>query len=79
QVAGLSLPGLPIVLAGYNGKLAWSSSAVMADNQDLYLEQLRRQGSQLTYLADGKWLPARARSETFFVRGQRPLREVMYD
>ncbi|TDJ73610.1 penicillin acylase family protein [Pseudomonas putida] len=79
QVAGLSLPGLPIVLAGYNGKLAWSSSAVMADNQDLYLEQLRHQGGQLTYLADGKWLPARSRSETFFVRGQRPLREVMYD
>ncbi|MDR6714580.1 acyl-homoserine-lactone acylase [Pseudomonas hunanensis] len=79
QVAGLSLPGLPILVAGYNGKLAWSSSAVMADNQDLYLEQIRRQGSQLTYLADGKWQQARARSETFFARGQRPLREVMYD
>ena len=79
QVAGLSLPGLPIVLAGYNGKLAWSSSAVMADNQDVFLEQLRRQGNQLRYLADGKWLPARTRNETFFVRGQRPVREVMYD
>ncbi|NBK37755.1 penicillin acylase family protein [Pseudomonas soli] len=79
QVAGLSLPGLPIVLAGYNGKLAWSSSAVMADNQDLFLEQVRRQGPQLTYLADGKWQPARARNETFFVRGKRPQREVMYD
>ncbi len=79
RVAGLSLPGLPIVLAGYNGKLAWSSSAVMADNQDLFLEQVRRQGSQLTYLADGKWQQARARSETFFVRGQRPQREVLYD
>ena len=79
QVAGLSLPGLPIVLAGYNGKLAWSSSALMADNQDLYLEQLRRQGNQLSYLADGKWQLARARSETFFVHGQRPLREVMYE
>lgn len=79
QVAGLSLPGLPIVLAGYNGKLAWSASAVMADNQDLFLEQVRRQGSQLSYLADGKWLPARARNETFFVRGQRPQRDVLYD
>lgn len=79
QVAGLSLPGLPIVLSGYNGKLAWSSSAVMADNQDLFLEQVRRQGNQLSYLADGKWQQARARNETFFVRGQRPQREVMYD
>ena len=79
QVAGLSLPGLPIVLSGYNGQLAWSSSAVMADNQDLFLEHLRRQGNQLSYLADGKWLPARARTETFLVRGQRPQREVMYE
>ncbi|MEJ5862116.1 penicillin acylase family protein [Pseudomonas farsensis] len=79
QVAGLSLPGLPIVLAGFNGKLAWSASAVMADNQDLFLEQVRRQGNQLSYLADGKWQPARGRNETFLVRGQRPQREVMYD
>ncbi|WP_194789311.1 penicillin acylase family protein [Pseudomonas sp. UFMG81] len=79
RVAGLSLPGLPIVLAGYNGKVAWSASAVMADNQDLFLEQVRRQGNQLSYLADGKWQQARARNETFLVRGQRPQREVMYD
>ncbi|WP_313740815.1 penicillin acylase family protein [Pseudomonas sp.] len=79
QVAGLALPGLPLVLAGYNGKLAWSSSAVLADDQDLYLEQVRRQGDRLTYLADGKWLAARARTETFLVKGQRPVREVQYE
>ncbi len=79
QAAGLTLPGLPLILAGFNGKLAWSSSAVMADNQDLYLEKLRRQGNQLSYLADGTWQPARGRTETFLVRGQRPQREVMYE
>ena len=78
RVAGLTLPGVPLVLAGFNGSLAWSASAVMADDQDLFLERLRRQGNQLTYLADGKWLPASARNETFFVRGQRPVREVVY-
>lgn len=79
QVAGLSLPGLPIVLAGYNGQLAWTSSAVMADNQDLFLEKLRHQGNQVSYLADGKWVAARAHTETFLVRGERPQREVMHD
>ncbi|HKS14425.1 MAG TPA: penicillin acylase family protein [Pseudomonas sp.] len=79
QVAGLSLPGLPIVLSGYNGKVAWSSSAVMADNQDLYLEQVRGQGNSLTYLADGTWQATRARNETFLVRGQRAQREVFHD
>ncbi|HCH75189.1 MAG TPA: penicillin acylase family protein, partial [Pseudomonas sp.] len=39
------------------------------DNQDLYFEQLRREGSRLMYLADGKWLPARERHETYFVKG----------
>ena len=79
QAAGFSLPGLPFVLAGFNGKLAWSGSAAMGDNQDLYLEKLRRQGSQLLYEVDGRWQPARARNETFFVKGQRPQREVIYE
>ncbi|MGF6594212.1 penicillin acylase family protein [Pseudomonas sp. 2835] len=79
QVAGVSIAGLPLVLSGYNGKLAWSASAVMADNQDLFLEKLRKEGSRLMYQADGKWLPAQARNETFFIKGQRPLRETLYD
>ncbi|MBM3107625.1 penicillin acylase family protein [Pseudomonas sp. V1] len=79
QAAGVSIAGLPLLLAGYNGKLAWSASAVMADNQDLYFERLKREGSRLLYQADGKWLPALARNETFFIRGQRPQRETLYD
>ncbi|WP_038999139.1 penicillin acylase family protein [Pseudomonas putida] len=79
QAAGVSIAGLPLVLSGYNGKLAWSTSAVMADNQDLFLEKLRKEGSRLMYQADGKWLPAQARNETFFIQGQRPLRETLYD
>ncbi|MGH8380943.1 penicillin acylase family protein [Pseudomonas sp.] len=79
QAAGVSIAGLPLLLSGYNGKLAWSASAVMADNQDLYLERLKREGSRLMYQADGKWLPALARNETFFIKGQRPQRETLYD
>ncbi|CAI8753640.1 Acyl-homoserine lactone acylase QuiP [Pseudomonas donghuensis] len=79
QAAGVSIAGLPLVLSGYNGKLAWSASAVMADNQDLFLEKLRKEGNRLMYQADGKWLPAQARNETFFIKGQRPLRETLYD
>ncbi|MEG0637100.1 MAG: penicillin acylase family protein, partial [Pseudomonas sp.] len=79
QAAGFSLPGLPFVLSGFNGKLAWSSSAAMGDNQDLYLEKLRREGSRLMYLVDGRWQPVQARNETFFVKGQRPQRETLYE
>lgn len=79
QAAGISLAGVPAVVAGYNGKLAWGMTMVMGDNQDLFLEQVRREGGRLLYLADGQWLPAGQRQESFFIKGQRPLREAIYE
>ncbi|MGQ7958508.1 penicillin acylase family protein [Pseudomonas sp. SP16.1] len=79
QAAGISLAGVPAVVAGYNGKLAWGMTMVMGDNQDLFLERVKREGGRLLYLADGQWLPARERQETFFIKGQRPIRETLYE
>ncbi|WP_339473662.1 penicillin acylase family protein [Pseudomonas sp. RL_5y_Pfl2_69] len=79
QAAGATIAGLPTLFAGFNGKVAWGMSMAMGDNQDVFLEKLKRQGSSLYYLADGKWLPATVRNETFFVKGQRPVREVIYE
>src|SRR3546814_8188900 len=73
------IAGVPAVVAGFNGKLGWGMTMVMGDNQDLYLEQVRREGSRLMYLADGKWLQARERHETYFVKGERPIRETIYE
>ncbi|KJS22839.1 MAG: acyl-homoserine lactone acylase subunit beta, partial [Pseudomonas sp. BRH_c35] len=79
QAAGVTIAGVPAVVAGFNGKLGWGMTMVMGDNQDLYLEQVRREGSRLMYLADGKWLQARERHETYFVKGERPIRETIYE
>ena len=79
QAAGVSIAGVPAVVAGYNGKLAWGMTMVMGDNQDLFLEKVKREGSRLLYLADGKWQPAQERQETFFIKGQRPIRETLYE
>ena len=79
QAAGLSLAGTPFILSGYNGKLAWSFSPAMGDTQDLYLERVRTQGSGLNYEVNGQWTPAAARSETFFIKGQRPVRETVFE
>ncbi|HEY6609661.1 MAG TPA: penicillin acylase family protein, partial [Pseudomonas sp.] len=79
QAAGVSVAGIPAVVAGFNGKLAWGMTMVMGDTQDLFLEQVRRQGGRLEYLADGKWQPVRERQETFFVKGQRPVRETIME
>jgi acyl-homoserine-lactone acylase len=79
QAAGVSIAGVPAIVAGFNGKLGWGMTMVMGDNQDLFLEKIRRQGNRLYYQADGKWLPTRERQETFFVKGERPIRETIYE
>ena len=79
QAAGVTVAGLPMVLGGFNGKVAWSTTSVLGDNQDLFLEKIRRQGNSLTYEVNGKWQPLGVRNETYFVKGQRPIREAVYE
>ncbi|HWV08712.1 MAG TPA: penicillin acylase family protein, partial [Pseudomonas sp.] len=79
QAAGVSIAGVPAVVAGFNGKLGWGMTMVMGDNQDLFLEKVKRESGRLYYLADGKWLAAQERQETFFIKGQRPIRETVYE
>jgi len=79
QAAGVTIAGVPMVIAGFNGKLGWGMTMVMGDTQDIFLEQVRREGGRLLYLADGQWLPARERHETFIVKGARPIRETVYE
>lgn len=79
QTAGVSVAGIPAVIAGFNGQLAWGMTMVMADTQDLFLERIRSEGGRLHYLADGQWLPARERQETFLVKGAQPVRETLYE
>jgi len=79
QAAGVTVAGLPMVLGGFNGKVAWSATSVLGDNQDLFLEKIRRQGNSLTYEVNGKWQQLGVRNETYFVKGQRPIREAVYE
>lgn len=78
EAVGTTLPGLPLLLDGYNGKLAWGAATLMGDSQDLYLERLQRQGGRLQVQSGGQWQPAGERVETFFVRGEKPRRETLY-
>lgn len=79
QAAGVALAGLPGVLAGFNGQVAWGMAAVMGDNQDVFLEKVRSEGGRVLYQSNGKWQPARVRQETYLAKGQRPLREAVYE
>ncbi|HXK47683.1 MAG TPA: penicillin acylase family protein [Deltaproteobacteria bacterium] len=73
DAAGISVAGAPAVVAGYNGHIAWGMTMVMADNQDLFLEQLKTIDGTVHYLYQGRWLPVAERRETFTIKGKDPV------
>ncbi len=73
DAAGVTLAGAPVIVAGYNGHIAWGMTMVMADNQDLFLEQMKVTNGRVHYLYKGRWLPVAERSETIQVRGGDPV------
>jgi penicillin amidase len=54
NVAGVSLPGAPLVIIGHNNDIAWGLTNMMADDADFYLERVDSLGAD-QYLYKGKW------------------------
>ena len=69
HVAGVSLPGGPLVVIGHNERIAWGMTNTGPDVQDLYLETFKP-GDPDRYLARGQWVEAQVRHETIKVRGR---------
>ncbi len=74
RAAGVTLPGMPFVIAGHNEHVAWGFTALYGDVQDLYIEQLDGKGN--FQVADGNWHPINLDHETIRVRGRK---DVSYD
>ena len=68
DVAGLTLPGIPGVAIGHNGRVAWGITVAQVDDADLYLELL--DPAKRATLRDGRSLPLEERQETIRVKGQ---------
>ena len=66
HAAGVTLPGLPFVVAGHNDHVAWGFTALMADVQDLYIEKLDGKGNYEGL--DEQWHPLAVDRETIHVR-----------
>ncbi len=67
HAAGVTLPGLPYVIAGHNEHVAWGFTALYADVQDLYVEKLDGKGNYQDL--DTKWKPLKVDREIIHVRG----------
>lgn len=69
KAAGVIIAGQPFIQLGYNGNIAWGATMVEADCQDLFIEQLKTENGQTSFLrADNTWAPVRERKEHFKVR-----------
>lgn len=67
-LAGGTAPGVPFLILGQNGRIAWSFTTTVADNQDLFVETLAADQPNY-YLAPGGPTPFTERRETIRVRG----------
>ena len=67
HAAGVTLPGVPFVIAGHNEHVAWGFTALYADVQDLYVEKLDGKGNYMA--VDGTWKPLAVDHEVITVRG----------
>ncbi|HUD99818.1 MAG TPA: penicillin acylase family protein [Bryobacteraceae bacterium] len=67
HAAGVTLVGVPFVVAGHNDHVAWGYTALYADVQDVYVEKLDGKGNYQA--SDGSWKPLAADHEVIHVRG----------
>ena len=72
------LSGVALALQANPGFKHFAQGLAHSGYREL-LEQLREENGRQLYLADGQWLPTRERHETFFIKGQRPQREVIHE
>jgi penicillin amidase len=68
---GMSLVGTPIVIFGQNNKIAWGGTSMMADVQDIYLEELSATDPKKYRVNDG-WENFTTRPEVIKVRAKFP-------
>jgi len=65
DVAGVSLPGSPGIVIGFNRDVAWTFTNTQGDVADLYRETVDDSASPTAYLLDARWRPLDLRVETY--------------
>ncbi|MDZ4715826.1 MAG: penicillin acylase family protein [Cytophagales bacterium] len=71
---GVSLPGSPAVIIGFNDSIAWGMTNAQRDLVDWYQIEFKDK-TMNEYLTDGTWKPSRKVVEKFEVKGNK----VFYD
>jgi penicillin amidase len=69
DVYGVTIPGIPAVVLGFNRDVAWSFTNTEADVMDRWVEQVDDSLRPAAYRLDGAWAPLELRTEIY--RGTR--------
>ena len=72
DVVGFSLPGVPAVIIGHNGRIAWGITNLFTDTQDLFIESLDDVKNPTRYRFQGEWRDLEVVKETIAVNGGEP-------
>ncbi len=71
EIVGVTTPGVPYVILGHNGHVAWGFTATQSDQADVFVER-SPDGARRTYEADGGYEPFEFRTEKINIKGERP-------
>jgi penicillin amidase len=74
SVYGVSFPGAPGVMIGFNRHIAWGVTAGLSDAMDQYLVKFENADHD-RYFHDGTWKPVNWREETYRIRDRKAVRE----
>jgi penicillin amidase len=79
DVYGVTIPGLPPVVIGFNRDVAWTFTNTGADVMDVYVEQVDDARHPTHYRVDGAWRPLERRVEVYRGRhGETIATDTMY-
>lgn len=67
EVAGMTIPGLPVVVVGQTPHLAWAVTNTQLDDTDLYIEELDEAGERVR--RGEEWVPITVEEDTIPLRG----------
>ncbi|HYW13181.1 MAG TPA: penicillin acylase family protein [Longimicrobium sp.] len=71
ETAGMTIPGIPLVVIGHGKTVAWGFTNAMTDDVDFFVEEVNADSTQ--YRTATGWEPFQVRKDTIRIKGAEPV------